>query len=717
MDKKPKDQNRIGLPFRQMLCGTRFEEHIEYVIRMSGENWLKGLEKNGFGHSKSIESYLNRLVPLQVRNKLSPAEIYLLLCAVYLHDVGHKINPEDHINSGAQDIEKNYPKYGFRNEYVAYAVSQICRAHGPEKDYPIGKFEHRFSISGLPDFPRRLDLRFLGSLLRIADEIDSAYDRVMGRGHPSKDLRCSILNVDIDTKLWLIVFQTKPSSSFEWIKLDWMRRHVQERLNDLVDIFDGKGLRYHENSIIMTPPINPFLEESRKIFGQKPLDPHFAETFVGLADVGNLWDCVNSTQGKRFDEVNFLGGNALTLLKILGEDFKGKDLSRTVLANADLSYADFTGTKFNKAILKNANLKYTILKNASFMKTDLEGATFDGPDEIYDVSWSPNESFIAIGGRERAIRVIETKTFTESAKFTGHANEVNSISWNSESDRLVSGSIDDTVRTWDLNTCSCVGAFSCHIGGVKKLQLARDEQLMICLGQDNKLQVWNLQEGEPNVLKLKIDEITSILSTRNVEFTFIGSLNGTIGFLSRSEGYTFKVITNLPVSVECLALSSDKTRLYAGCLDGKIRVLCLGCEDMTLEREAYEMRGIYFHRGPIKSLALSSDDKRLASGGNDSRIILWDTEKSEPIDIMIGNDSRVNSVTFSPSGDYLASGGADKNIRIWNVVPDGENFGAIVRCIGSNCDGVLFEGAIGVDKSTMEFLLARKAKASIQKSY
>jgi WD40 repeat protein len=133
---------------------------------------------------------------------------------------------------------------------------------------------------------------------------------------------------------------------------------------------------------------------------------------------------------------------------------------------------------------------------------------------------------------------------------------------------------------------------------------------------------------------------------------------------------------------------------------------------MALEREAYEMGGIYSHRGPIKCLALSSDDKRLASGGLDSRIIIWDTEKNEPIDTMIGNNSQVNSVTFSPSGNYLASGGADKNIRIWNVIPDGENFGSIVRCIGSDCDGALFEGVTGVDKSAMEFLLAKKAKVS-----
>jgi hypothetical protein len=44
---------------------------------------------------------------------------------------------------------------------------------------------------------------------------------------------------------------------------------------------------------------------------------------------------VDATKGQEFGDVKFLGGNALTLLRLLCEDFRGKDLSRTVLANAD----------------------------------------------------------------------------------------------------------------------------------------------------------------------------------------------------------------------------------------------------------------------------------------------------------------------------------------------------------------------------------------------
>jgi WD40 repeat protein/tetratricopeptide (TPR) repeat protein len=73
---------------------------------------------------------------------------------------------------------------------------------------------------------------------------------------------------------------------------------------------------------------------------------------------------------------------------------------------------------------------------------------------------------------------------------------------------------------------------------------------------------------------------------------------------------------------------------------------------------------------PVKSVAFSSDDKFLASGHDDGTILLWNVETEEPMGTpLAGHRAAVNSLVFSPEeGDYtLASGSADHTIIFWDI--------------------------------------------------
>ena len=83
----------------------------------------------------------------------------------------------------------------------------------------------------------------------------------------------------------------------------------------------------------------------------------------------------------------------------------------------------------------------------------------------------------------------------------------------------------------------------------------------------------------------------------------------------------------------------------------------------------YQARVIRGHAGWVNCLAFSPDGRRLATGGADKAVIIWDLMSRREALAFRGHTDGILGLAFSPSGDRLVSSSNDETIRIWDASP------------------------------------------------
>lgn len=127
---------------------------------------------------------------------------------------------------------------------------------------------------------------------------------------------------------------------------------------------------------------------------------------------------------------------------------------------------------------------------------------------------------------------------------------------------------------------------------------------------------------------------------------------------------------NLPIT--CLVVSSDNKFIYSSSKDACIVKWSLQTKSkvgtiLSKHKEKETNRKEHAHNTVVLSLALSYDNRFLASGDEDNLIKIWNPDSLEYINTFKGHRGAVTGLAFCRETSHLYSCSEDRSVKIWNL--------------------------------------------------
>jgi len=234
---------------------------------------------HGVTHCENIISILDRMILVDVEENMNEHETFLLLCAVWLHDIGMLVKRKEesvdqvratHHQRGRQIIRTGLNQIDLTDD-ERFIIGEITYYHRKTED--LGKAKEQIEIQHNSQ-TSRVRVRLLCALLRLADACEIAHTRssrglvdIAGIGdearfHHEAHLHVSAVGFDPITHEITVFLRVKNQEDANLLTT-FLASHLEKELHSVKDILQENGINYDTVKCNIT--IDPYAQEMPRL--------------------------------------------------------------------------------------------------------------------------------------------------------------------------------------------------------------------------------------------------------------------------------------------------------------------------------------------------------------------------------------------------------------------------------------------------------------------
>jgi RNA polymerase sigma factor (sigma-70 family) len=286
--------------------------------------------------------------------------------------------------------------------------------------------------------------------------------------------------------------------------------------------------------------------------------------------------------------------------------------------------------------------------------------------DVESLAFSPDGKLLATGSRDRTLRVWSVSTGMERWRATNFADSdavVCSVAMSPDGRTLAAATHTGELHLWDV----VAGQEKTRLGG-RCCVFSRDGALLACGGQDGSI---SLSDGASGAFRFVLEnkglEIHHLALSPDGKHLVAGcqdaknnDMRGVLRYWDLSQKKLEREVPVHRYGVTSVAFSPDGRFIAStGANETQVRVWDGALEDPRPVLVPLDLQHAY--------TAVFSPDGKVLAVGQGRVVVLWDLAKKQEIRRLEGHRREVRSLAFSADGRLLASGSDDSTVLIWDL--------------------------------------------------
>jgi WD40 repeat protein len=289
------------------------------------------------------------------------------------------------------------------------------------------------------------------------------------------------------------------------------------------------------------------------------------------------------------------------------------------------------------------------------------------------LAYSPDGKRLAVGAYKQVV-VFDTEKWVIAARFSKIEDSVRSLAYHPSGGFLAIGSglpgRTGTLTFWDGTSATPMKTIGGQADSVESVAFRQDGNALIYGCADKKGRYFpNYQEPKSTVLDEHNDRINAVaISPRNDTIYVTGAMDKLVKVWNARTGETVVNLDQSAAGISGLVFLSNGNQFVGSSLDGRLHWWQVNFDAGRNTFSGNRFRQVDAHPGqPCYALAISRDGQRLATGGQDNVVNIWNANNGGKIKELKDSPAPIYAVALNQDGKQAAAAGRDGQVRIWDV--------------------------------------------------